>query len=89
MNVIFALFYITIKTSLKCTSHLLCSLTTIIYADKCWMNCIKNTIQITTHKVLSYHFLFLLFICLYITKNEVTNVKNDVLSPKVLRHNTE
>jgi hypothetical protein len=49
MNIIFVLFYVAIKKGLKCTSRLLL-LTTIIYADKCWMNYIKNTTQIATHK---------------------------------------
>lgn len=45
----FGMFYVAIKKGLKCTSHMLLFFA-VIYADKCWMNCIKNTIQIATLK---------------------------------------
>lgn len=72
------------------TVFLICSfsLTTIIYADKCWVNRIRNTIQIATHEY-THHFPLLLFICLYITKIKLPTFKMIDCHQKALRHNTK
>lgn len=48
----FFLLYFMLLLKPALTVFLICSfsLTTIIYADKCWVNHIRNTIQIATHK---------------------------------------
>lgn len=66
------------------TAFLICSfsLTTIIYADKCWANLVGNTIQIAVHKGTKPS---LSSSPTYVSldyKNQGTNISNDILSPK-------